>query len=205
MQILDSLKRDPEKMKLLYLPKLMENIQKVDTPSYEKFQSNLSIFHPRIVVNMLDNPKDAEAAIKIKRSCEAYLGLAVEHLGVIYRDSAQDIALASRLPVYLYKPQSLISQAVNRIADKILSMPEETVTIDREYVDDSYDAAASEAEMDFENRLDYVDELLHSGEISRGEMIETIKTQQLEIGKLRRENSFIKLKLSKAAQAGFKV
>jgi hypothetical protein len=43
----------------------------------------------------------------------------------------QDKALASRLPVIIYKPQSLISQAVYRIAEKI--MHSATLKFDDDY------------------------------------------------------------------------
>ena len=55
----------------------------------------------------------------MRRSCQQYLGYDLEHLGVIYRDEIQDIALGARLPIVLYKPQSVLSQAIYRIADKI--------------------------------------------------------------------------------------
>jgi flagellar biosynthesis protein FlhG len=41
--------------------------------------------------------------------------------------------------------------------------------------------------------------------MNKGDLIETVKSQQLEISKLKKENSFIKLKLTKAIQQGYKV
>jgi flagellar biosynthesis protein FlhG len=193
-------------MKVLYIPKMLEEIKKIDTESYEIFTDNMNKFHPKLIMNMLDDPSDGDVAMKIKRSCEAYLGLKIEHLGVIYRDSIQDIALASRLPVTIYKPGSLISEAIFRIADKILSSPENDVFIGtNDDVDASFEDAATTAESDFENKLQYVEELLHSGALSEGDLIETVKTQSMEITKLKKENSFLKLKLTRAAEKGFKV
>jgi flagellar biosynthesis protein FlhG len=62
-----------------------------------------------------------------------------------------------------------------------------------------------EAEIDFDNRIEYVEDLLHSGALSQGDLIETVKSQQIEIAKLRKENNFIKLKLSRAIAQGYKV
>jgi flagellar biosynthesis protein FlhG len=202
---LETLKKNEENLKMLYLPRVLAQIEQIDGESYAKFKANMDRFHPRLVINMLEDPKDAEAALKIRRSCEAYLGMQIEHLGVIYRDSVQNTALAARMPVLLYKPQSLVSQAIYRIADKILSSPEDTLSMDRELIDDSFDAASTEAEIDYESRFDYVEELLHSGELTQGDLIETIKTQQLEINKMRKENNLLKVKLSTAAEAGFKI
>jgi flagellar biosynthesis protein FlhG len=142
--------------------------------------------------------------MKIRRSCEEYLDIKVEHLGVMYRDGIQDTALASRLPVVLYKPQSVISQAIYRIADKILESPEENYTLTNEAIDESFQEASMEAEIDFENKMEYVEELLHTGALTQGDLLETVKSQQLEITKLKKENNFLKHKINLAASKGFK-
>jgi len=144
-------------------------------------------------------------AMKIRRSCEEYLDLKIEHLGIIYRDVVQDTALASRLPIILYKPQSVLSQAIYRIADKILQSPEDNYAPDDKQIDDSFQEAELEAEVDFDTKMEYIEDLLHSGAMSQGDLIETVKSQQLEISKLKKESNFIKLKLTRAMEQGFKV
>jgi flagellar biosynthesis protein FlhG len=201
---LEQLRKEGEGFKMLYLPKMLEDIEKLDPASCMKFKTAIGRFQPRIILNMLVSPNDAAVAMKIRRSCEAYLGLRVEHLGVIYRDSIQEVSLASRLPVVLYKPHSMLSQAIYRIADKIMQSPEETSPFTVESTDDSYQEAAIEAEVDFENKKEYVEELLHSGVLSQGDLVETVKTQQIEINKVRKENVFLKTKLAKAMSQGFK-
>ena len=203
---LEKLRKDGSGLKMLYLPKMLEEIAGRDPQSHQKFKTALDHFHPRLILNLLDDPKDADVAMKIRRSCEAYLGLQIEHLGVIYRDGVQDISLASRMPVVIYKPQSIVAQAIYRIADKILQTGEDAgfdFTLTRG-IDESFQEAAMEAEVDFENKKEYVEELLHSGILSEGDLVETVKTQQLEINKLKKENAFLKQKLSQAIARGFK-
>ncbi|MDR0663549.1 MAG: P-loop NTPase [Spirochaetaceae bacterium] len=201
---IEKLRGEGQGFKMLYLPKILEDIETRDPNSHRKFKASMDRFQPRLILNMLDSPSDAEVAMKIRRSCDAYLGLKVEHLGVIYRDSIQDISLASRLPILLYKPQSVLSQAIYRIADKILQLPEVPSPITFGSVDGSYQEAAMEAEIDFESKKEYIEELLHSGELSQGDLIETVKMQQLEINKVKKENIFLKSKLSKAIKEGYK-
>ncbi len=189
----------------LYIPKLMPHIKKIDPVSYEKFVKRLEIMHPRLIMNMVDDPKDADVAMKIRRSCEEYLDLKIEHLGVIYRDVMQDTALSSRLPITLYKPQSILSQAIYRIADKILETPETSYTPNDKQIDESFQEAEMEAEIDFDSKMEYVEDLLHSGAMSQGDLIETVKSQAFELEKLRKELNFIKLKLTRAIQQGYKV
>ena len=182
----------------LYIPKMLPEIERIDKTSYKIFVKRLEQLRPRLIINMVDEPKDADVAMKIRRSCVEYLNLDLEHLGVIYRDTMQDTALSSRLPITLYKPQSILSQAIYRIADKILQSEEDGVVIDDSRIEDSFQEAGIEAEADYDQKMDYIEELLHSGALSQGDLVETIKTQQLEITKLRKELNFIKMKFTKA-------
>jgi flagellar biosynthesis protein FlhG len=201
---LEKMRKDKSGTHKLYIPKMLPEIQSIDPGSYEKFRDRISTFRPRLVVNMIDDPKDANAAMKIRRSCEEYLDLKIEYLGAVYRDSIQDTALSSRLPVTLYKPRSILSQGIYRIADKILQSDPDKFMPDAKEIDHSFQEVGLEAETDFENKMEYVEELLHSGALSQGDLIETVKSQQLELSKIRKENNFLKLKLSRAMAQGFK-
>ena len=202
---LEKIRRDGSGAQKMYIPKIMPEIQKMDRESYNRFAGHLESLRPRLIMNMVDEPKDADVAMKIRRSCEEYLALKIEHLGVIYRDSLQDTALASRLPITLYKPQSILSQAIYRIADKILQTDEDAFALDDKQIEESFQEAGMEAEIDFDNKIEYVEDLLHSGALTQGDLIETVKSQQLEIAKLKKENNFFKMKVAKAISQGFKV
>ncbi|MCL2043613.1 MAG: P-loop NTPase [Treponema sp.] len=202
---LEKLRIDGSGPQKLYIPKLLPEIMKIDATSFNAFNSRLEKLRPRLIMNMVVEPKDADVAMKIRRSCEEYLDLKIEHLGVIYRDAIQDTALASRLPIILYKPQSLLSQAIYRIADKIMQSEDDLFLPDEKQIEESFQEAEIEAEIDFETKMDYVGDLLHTGALSQGDLIETVKTQQLEISKLRKEINFFKLQLTKAFEQGYKV
>ena len=202
---LEQIRKDGAGHQKLYIPKILPQLKKVDHASYEKFHNRLVQLHPRLIMNLVDEPKNADVAMKIRRSCEEYLDLKIEHMGIIYRDVIQDTALASRLPITLYKPQSILSQAIYRIADKILQSPEDDYSPDDKQIEESFQEAEMEAEIDFDSKMEYIEDLLHSGAMNQGDLIETIKSKQFEISKLRKENNFIKLKLTRAMQQGFKV
>ena len=205
---LETLKTDSASLQRLYIPKLIETLEQKDPENTALFKKRMQEFHPRLVMNMIDDPKDAEKANKIRHSCQQYLGLDIEHLGVIYRDTMQDKALSSRLPVVVYKPQAIISQAIYRIADKI--MQSETLSFDDAYdmtkaADTSFDIANEEAADDFGQKMSYVEELAGTGALTAGELAEVLKQQQYEITQLRAENNLLKKKLVEAASKGFKV
>jgi len=190
----------------LYLPRFMEAVEDNDPESAKHFFDSIKKFQPRLVFNMLEKPEDAERAARVRRSCREYLGLDLDHLGVIYRDELQDIALNSRLPILLYKPQSVLSQAIYRIAEKILSQEGMDETpMEWELFEESFQIANQEAEEDFEAKFQYLQDLLDTGALSMGDLIETVKIQQLEINQLRKENLLLKSKVVKAIQAGVKL
>ena len=165
-------------------------------------------FRPRLVMNMIDDPKDAERSLRIRHSCSQYLGLDIEYLGVMFRDQLQDKALSSRLPVIIYKPHCVLSQAIYRIADKVIAA--EPRQFDEEFnntIDASatFDMAEEEANDDFSLKLSGIDDLIGSGQLSTGELVEMIKTQAYELTQIKKENLLLKSKIVKAAKMGFKV
>jgi len=200
---LEQLRSEGAGTRKLHIPKILPEIKKIDPAAYEKFKKRLDSLHPRLIMNMVSEPKEADVAMKIKRSCEEYLDLKIEHLGIIYRDMVQDTALASKMPITIYKPKSILSQAIYRIADKILESGDNTFVPDSEQIEDSFQEAGMEAEADFESKMDYIGELLHSGTLTQGDLIETVKSQQLEISKLRKECNFVKKKLTQAIKMGY--
>jgi flagellar biosynthesis protein FlhG len=114
----------------------------------------------------------------------------------------QDVALSSRLPISVYKPQSVLSQAIFRVADKILSA--KAIHFEGDLAS-TFATADSEAEIDYQARLPYVEDLMGSGAITVGELGETIKSQQYEITQLRKEINLLRTKLSKAVAQGFRL
>ncbi len=205
----NKVKQDSASLQRLYIPKMLEEISKIDPKSAETFIKNMKIFRPRLIMNMIEDPKDADKAQKIRRSCSQYLGLEIDHLGIMYRDSLEDRALASRLPIIIYKPQSVLSQAIYRIAEKV--MASETLNFGDDFTPEqdasaiSFEAAAEQAAEDFELKMSGIEDLLGSGALSTGELVETIKTQAYELTQVRKENVLLKSKLLRAAQQGFKI
>ena len=205
-KLLVNLKKEGTSLQKIYIPKLLERIKQEDPDSYYQYMDRMKNFHPMIVLNMLENPKDSLKADKIRRSTKEYLGIDLEHLGIIYFDHLQEIALNSRLPIVIYKPNCVLSQAVYRIADKLIQKDNEnTFVADISELEDSYLTANMEAEIDYNIKADTMTEMLHSGALTEGDLIETIKAQQYEIKALKKENNFIKVQLAKAIKEGFRI
>ena len=205
---LEKLKSDSSSMQRMYIPRIITELEKVDPQNTALFLRNLQRFKPRLIMNMLDDPKDADKALKIRRSCQEYLNINLEHLGVIYRDSIQDTALASRLPVIVYKPQAMVSQAIYRITDKILQSETETfqnAADYTQYVNESFQSAELEAETDFRSKMGYIEDLIGSDALTMSDIAEMLKSQQYEISVLKKENALLKRKIKTALEQGYHI
>ena len=207
-QYLEQLKTNSDAMKSIYIPKLVDQLSVVDPVNTGLFKTRMNQFKPRLVMNMIDDPKDADRAQRIRNSCSQYLGMDLEYLGLMYRDQLQDKALSSRLPVIIYKPNCVLSQAIYRIAEKVIAA-------EPRYFDDDFtntiDSATSfmqaeeDANDDYNLKLSGLNDLIGSGQLSTAELIDMIKTQAYESGQLRKENNILKSKIVKAAQQGFRL
>ena len=205
---LDNLKKDSATMQKLYIPNLIQFLANCDPSNTQIFISRMQQFRPRLVMNMIEDPKDADRAQRIKSSCNQYLGLEIEYLGLMYRDMLQDKALASQLPVLVYKPQSVLGQAIYRIADKIIStVPHQfdAAFNPDSFSTDNFQLAEEDAAEDYNLKLSGIDDIVSSGTLSMGELAEMIKTQQYEINQLKKENNLLKSKLVKASEQGFRI
>lgn len=207
-ELLDNLKKNSQSMQKLYIPQLVQALGQVDPATTQLFISRMQQFRPRLVMNMIENPVDAEKATRIKNSCNQYLGLEIDFLGLMYRDMLQDKALQSQLPVVVYKPNSVLGQAIYRIADKVIETPPRKFDSDfdpESFSTDSFNNAEEEANNDFDFKLSGIDDLVAGGSLTMGELAEMVKTQHYEITQLKKENLLLKSKLVKAAQQGFQL
>jgi len=204
-EYLKELRKDGASLQQLSIPALLDKVRERDRDSHSAYHRRIRYFAPRIILNMLEDPKDAEKVGRLRSSCSRYLDIDPEHLGVVYRDDLQDVALESRIPLIRYKPGSVLAQAIYRISEKLLQQRhDDTEPLLYQGAGDSFAEAEAEAEADFNAKLEYVAELLHSGTLTTGDLIETIKNQQLEIGQLRKQNMLYKSKLVRAMNQGFK-
>lgn len=207
-EYLDQIKKDSQRMKSLYIPQITQALEKIDPENTKLFKSRMAQFCPRLILNMISDPKEANMATRVRTSCKQYLGLDIDYLGLMYRDQFQEKALSSRLPVTIYKPQSVLSQGIFRIAEKVIAT--EPRYFDQEFAhaidtDGSFDRLDGEAADDYALKLSGIDDLVGSGQLSTGELIEMIKTQAYELTQLKKENVLLKSKIVKAAQQGFKL
>lgn len=206
MSYLETLRKDGVSLQKVYLSNLVDKLRDLDMAGADLFEEKKKHFQPRLVMNMMDNPDDLQKVDKLIISVRDYLGVNLDFLGVLYRDEFQKKALNSRLPVIKYKPGAVVSQGIYRICDKVLEIKmDERINLSNLDAEFSYQSAEMEAESDFNDKVQSLEELLHSGALTQGDLIETIRMQQYEINKLKKENRFIKAKLVKASESGFKV
>lgn len=206
-KFLDELKQNTESMQKLYIPQLTNGLMQVDSENTKLFIERMNRFRPRLIMNLIEDPKDSEKANRIKHSCNQYLGLEIEYLGLMYRDMLQEKALSSQLPLVVYKPQSVLGQAIYRISDKIIEAEPhqfDSGVVPSPLSADNFDSAEEDANDDYNLRLSGIDDLVAGGSLSISELAEMIKSQSYEITQLKKENMLLKSKIIKASEQGVK-
>jgi len=202
--LLEELRRDAGALQRMYVPWILERIGEEDPEGRGRIASLLGRFRPRLVLNMLEDPGDADRAEKLRRSAREYLGIELEHLGIVSRDDLQDAALGSRIPIVRWKPGAVLSRAVYRIAEKVIAAGEGTTLRDPSAVDEGFQAAEVEAEADFQAKRRDIEDLLRSGALTTGDLVETVRAQMHELEEARREAEILRTRLQKAAREGFR-
>lgn len=205
-EYMESLRRDGFSLQKIHVTKLLENIRRIDEGAWKAFSERIVHLRPRLIMNMVEDPADVAKSKRLRVSTRDYLGVELEHLGVIYRDEYQQKAQQSQLPIVVYKPQSVLSQAIYRIADKLMEMEyDDSGPLSSPEAESTFEEAETEAETDFNAKMGSLEELLESGVLSQGDLVETIRTQQMELDALKKETRFLKSKIVKAAEAGYKL
>lgn len=211
LAVLEALRKDRESgLQRASVPRILSEIAREDPESHALAVQALARLRPRLVLNMVEDPAEAEKGEKLRASVREFLGIECTHLGVMFRDELQSVALSSRLPILRYKPACVLSKAVYRIAEKILAAPPEETNgapwrpaAGAEELEDSLaPAAAAEAEEDFKALRRDLEDLLASGTLSMADLVESVRTQQIELSTLRRENSLLKARLARSAREG---
>jgi len=119
----------------------------------------------------------------------------------VFRDELQSVALGSRVPILRYKPGCVLSRALYRIAEKLLAAPAEEpdgapwMAGARGDAESPPPTAEAEAEEDFKGMRRDLEDLLNSGALSMADLVESVRTQQIELSTLRRENALLRARV----------
>jgi flagellar biosynthesis protein FlhG len=201
LAVLEGMRKDRDAgLARVPVPRILSEIAREDPENHALAAQSLGRLRPRLVLNMVEDPAEAQKAEKLRASVREYLGVECSHLGVMFRDELQAVALGSRVPILRYKPGCVLSRELYRIADKVLTAEGEAAGapwmpgVRGEAA--SADASA-EAEEDYKAMRRDLEDLLATGALSTADLVESVRTQQIELSTLRKENALLRARLSR--------
>jgi len=198
--VLEDLRRDRAGgLQRASVPRILETIAREDPEGHALLTHALERLRPRLVLNMVEDPADAEKGEKLRASVRGYLGIDISYLGVIFRDELQSVALGSRIPILRYKPECVLSRGLYRIAEKLLSAPGDEPH-GAPWSNGTSPGPEAEAEEDFKGMRRDLEDLLNSGALGLADLVESVRTQQIELSTLRRENALLRARLEHRAR-----
>jgi flagellar biosynthesis protein FlhG len=204
--VLEELRKDREGgLQRASVPRILSKIAHEDPEGHALLSHALGRLRPGLVLNMVEDPAEAAKAEKLRASVHDYLGIELSHLGVIFRDELQSVALGSRVPILRYKPGCVLSRALYRIAEKLLAAPAEKPDGAHWMAGAGGDVESSpeaEAEEDYKGMRRDLEELLNSGALSPADLVESVRTQQIELSTLRRENALLRARVQGGDREG---
>ncbi len=127
-----------------------------------------------------------------------YLSINLQSIGAIYKDEMVDQALNNKIPITIYKPTSLTSKSIKKIAKKLIEIEDLTndaELLNEEDLNESYDFVLREAQEEYIEKIEYLESLIKNKTIESSEIIDIIKSQKREIETLRKQNMLFKKKL----------
>ena len=100
---------------------LVATVVERDPEAGANLANQLAAFRPRLVVNQVRTPQDAEMGHAVVAAWRKYFGLEMEYLGGIEHDDAMWRAVRVRRPLLLDRPDVPAGLAFERIADRLIA------------------------------------------------------------------------------------
>jgi flagellar biosynthesis protein FlhG len=162
---------------------IIKNIEEIDTSEGEKARKYVSVLKPKLIVNMAESPDELVIIEKLRDLVKSTLDLDVELMGLVYADNSIDESLEERLPLVIYKNDTMAARDIARIALKIIHsdrFPDMPLALD--YYKDTFELTQIEAHNDFEE-LESLRK--NEEELNLEELLTIISAQEKQINELR--------------------
>ena len=101
--------------------KIIELLSAINAESGKIAKNILKSFYSRMVINMAKKKTDTEVGSKLRKIIYQNLGLKIEYIGLILYNEDVALSVVKRLPLYLFRPDSDYTQAINYITQRIMS------------------------------------------------------------------------------------
>jgi len=106
---------------------LLNEIILIDGKMGRKFQKEINIFKPQVIVNQVRHPDDIALGFSIRGCCSQYFGINVEYLGYIDHDHSLEKSGQMNQPMAIQFPYSSSSRCIEKIAYNFLKQTQLTL------------------------------------------------------------------------------
>ncbi len=188
-KLIKNLMRSGSLQKILW-PDLLKKLRTVDKKGCDIFSQNVAKFHPQIVLNQVTNPSDIKMCDKLQGSSEHFLGLSLDIVAVLYRETLMVESINQRIPIVSLSPKSTFSLAMMRLRDRLLE-----ALADKDRTISTLDDLQDEIQSDFMSHSSDFADTLHLNELKEGDLLEASKSQNIAMKQLKNENEKLRNEL----------
>ncbi len=102
---------------------LLREIQAMDAADGQRFVEIMQGFRPSIVINDVRTAEDIRLGFSVRSVCRKYFGFDADYLGYVNHDEAARRSVRARRPLVETDPRASAAVYVDRIAQKLVSLP----------------------------------------------------------------------------------
>jgi len=106
---------------------LLNEIVLIDGEMGQKFQKEINIFKPQVIVNQVCHPDDMALGFSFRGCCSQYFGINVEYLGYIDYDPSLKKSSQKNQPIAIKIPYSSPSRCIEKISHNFLKQTQLTL------------------------------------------------------------------------------
>ncbi len=121
-KLLHELGRPKSVRNLQSMHDLLAELGKIDPQIQEEFRQRLSLFRPKLIINMLSQQQEQESVLAVKVVAEKYLGIKVDFVGCLYEDILVKKSAKKMSPLLVSNPDCSSAQEINNIAMRLIAL-----------------------------------------------------------------------------------
>jgi len=163
---------------------ILDDLSRIDPDAGEKAEVFLEVLQPKLILNKINALGDVAIAQGLRDLCRRNLSINLECMGTVMTDDLVDRSIDRQNPFILEDPESVLSEEVHRMAQKIIQsrhFPEMPLELD--YYADSFELAQIETENDLA-ALQEVESEESDDRYDVDKLLELIRLQQNRIEEL---------------------
>ena len=164
---------------------MIEEMKSIDAKQAKKAHQFVKMVQPSLVLNMTRSTDDLNIAESLRELVAKNLDVTLQSLGAVMYDEHVFRAYRGKTPIVVERPNDLVSQQIDRLAQKIVQSPAfPDLALETDMYEDSYQLTRIELEYDEVEYHESKQQALSSEAVDAEEFLSVLSEQRKRIKEL---------------------